>query len=291
MSKIGHHENFRRVFFLTGARSEYDLLRPVLRAVLKVPGLRAEVIVGAAHLSPFHGINIDNIRRDGFPIAGTVESLLCSETWKSCFISNLFEGVTRLIASNRPDVMFVAGDREEALAGALAATFRGFRLPACMAETAAPSQNWYEVYDGHLEAFSPSLYCDGKPSTTANSNGRTSRANIGTGGTGLDRLREEQDISDEVFNRQFQIDVREPFFLLIHHPASLINPEDSGSEMGRILEGILSLGHPVFCSYPNFDPGNIAIRRAIDEAKTRSDRLIVFHTLPREPICGALPPL
>lgn len=104
----------RRIFFLTGARSEYDLLSPVLRAVLAVPGLRGEVIAGAAQLSPFHGLNIENIRRDGFPIAGTVESLLSSESWqgRALSFSNLFEGVTRLIAGNRPDVMFVAGDRE-----------------------------------------------------------------------------------------------------------------------------------------------------------------------------------
>jgi UDP-N-acetylglucosamine 2-epimerase len=52
--------------------------------------------------------------------------------------------------------------------------------------------------------------------------------------------------------------------------------------MARVLQGVLSLGHPVICSYPNFDPGNIAIRRAIDEAKAQNDRLIVFHTLPRD---------
>jgi len=120
-------EKIRRIFVLTGARSEYDLLSPVLRAANATPGLRAEVIAGAAQLSPFHGMGIEHIRRDGFPIAGTVESLLSSETWQGRALSfaNLFEGVSRLIAGDRPDIMFVAGDREEALAGALAATFQG----------------------------------------------------------------------------------------------------------------------------------------------------------------------
>src|ERR1700687_3030150 len=129
-AKIGPQTNMehpRRIFFLTGARSEYDLMIPVMRAVCATPGLRVEVIAGAAHLSPFHGMGIEHIRRDGFPILGTVESLLSSESWqgRALSYSNLFEGLVRLIAANRPDILFVAGDREEALAGAVAGHFLG----------------------------------------------------------------------------------------------------------------------------------------------------------------------
>ena len=277
--------NLRRIFFLTGARSEYDLLSPVVRAVLAVPGLGAELIVGAAQLSPFHGMNINNIRRDGFPIAGTVESLLSSETWqgRALSFSNLFEGVTRLIAANRPDVMFVAGDREEALAGALAATFQGIPVAHLHGGDRCVVTELDEIIRPAISKVSHLHF-------TAMESHRQRLIRMGeipehiwvTGGTGLDRLREEPDLSDDVLNREFGIDVRKPFFLLIHHPSPLINMDDSGAEMTQVLEGLLSLGHPVICSYPNYDPGNIAIRKAIDEAKTRTDRLIVFHTLPRD---------
>jgi GDP/UDP-N,N'-diacetylbacillosamine 2-epimerase (hydrolysing) len=275
----------RRIFFLTGARSEYDLLSPVLRAMLNFQGLRGELLVGAAQLSPFHGMNINNIRRDGYPIAGTVESLLCSETWegRALSFSNLFEGVTRQIASNRPDIMFVAGDREEALAGALAATFQGIPVAHLHGGDRCTVTELDEVLRPATSKLSHLHF-------TATESHRERLIRMGeypehiwvTGGTGLDRLREEQDLPDEILNREFGIDVRKPFFLLIHHPASMINPEDSGKEMAQILDGILSFGHPVFCSYPNFDPGNIAIRRAIDEAKGRTNNLVVFHSLPRD---------
>jgi GDP/UDP-N,N'-diacetylbacillosamine 2-epimerase (hydrolysing) len=278
-------KTLRRIFFLTGARSEYDLLSPVVRAVLAVPGLGAELVVGAAQLSPFHGMNIENIRRDGFPIAGTVESLLCSETWQGRALSfgNLFEGVTRLIASNRPDVMFVAGDREEALAGALAATFQGIPVAHLHGGDRCIVTELDEVLRPATSKVSHLHF-------TATESHRERLIKMGelperiwvTGGTGLDRLREEPDLRDEDLTQEFGIDVRKPFFLLIHHPSPLINMEDSGPEMARILEGVLSLGYPVFCSYPNFDPGNIAIRRAIDEVKARTSNLIVFHTLPRD---------
>jgi GDP/UDP-N,N'-diacetylbacillosamine 2-epimerase (hydrolysing) len=278
-------ENHRRIFFLTGARSEYDLLAPVMRAVSITPRLRAEVIVGGAQLSPFHGMGVNHIRRDGFPIAGTVESLLSSESWqgRALSFSNLFEGVTRLLASNRPDVMFVAGDREEALAGALAATFQGIPVAHLHGGDRCIVTELDEVLRPAISKVSHLHF-------TAMESHRQRLIRMGecpervwvTGGTGLDRLREEPDIPDDVLGREFGIDVRKPFFLLVHHPSPLINPEQSGQEMGEILKGILSLGYPVFCSYPNYDPGNIAIRRAIDDAKTTCDRLIVFHTLPRD---------
>ena len=45
---------------------------------------------------------------------------------------------------------------------------------------------------------------------------------------------------------------------------------------------MLAAGHPVLCSYPNFDPGNIAIRRAIDELRAKhAPRLVVYHNLDR----------
>jgi GDP/UDP-N,N'-diacetylbacillosamine 2-epimerase (hydrolysing) len=274
----------RRIFFLTGARSEYDIVSPVVRAVLATPGLRGEVIAGAAQLSPFHGMNIENIRADGFPIAGTVESLLSSESWqgRALSFSNLFEGVTRLIASNRPDIMFVTGDREEALAGALAGIFQNVPV----AHLHGGDRTFAAELDGVLRhAISKVSHLH----FTATESHRQRLIKLGerpdriwvTGGTGLDCIREETNLSDEALNREFGIDVGKPFFLLIHHPSPLLNPSESGPEMARVLEGVLSLGIPVFCSYPNFDPGNIAIRKAIDEAKARTDRLIVFHTLPR----------
>lgn len=278
-------EKLRRIFFVTGARSEYDLMSPVIREVQNTPGLRGEWIVGGAHLSPFHGMNIENIKNDGFPIAGTVESFLSSESWqgRALSFSNLFEGVTRLIASNRPDIMFVSGDREEALAGALAGTFQGIPVAHLHGGDRCIVTELDEILRPAISKVSHLHF-------TATESHRQRLIKMGelperiwvTGGTGLDRLTEERDVPDEVLNKEFGVDVRKPFFLLIHHPVPLLNAEDGGAEMAKILEGVLSLGHPVFCSYPNYDPGNMSLRKAIDEVKAQNDRLIVFHTLPRD---------
>jgi UDP-hydrolysing UDP-N-acetyl-D-glucosamine 2-epimerase len=275
----------RRIFFLTGARSEYDLLVPIIRGVALTPGLSAEVVAVAGHLSPFHGMGINQIRADGFSIAGTVESLLSSESWEGRCLSftQLMEGLTRLLSRNRPDILFVAGDREEALAGAIVANFLGIPV--------AHSHGGDRCCASELdEVLRPAISKLAHLHFTATEGHRKRLIGMGerpeliwaVGATGLDRLRTEPNVAPSVLEQEFGVDIHQPFFLLIYHPSPLFNPEDGGKEMAEILEGILSLDHPVFCSYPNFDPGNIAIRKAIDAAKAGTDKLIVYHNLSRD---------
>lgn len=274
----------RRIFFLTAVRAEYDLLFPVMKAVSEISGLRAEIIAAGAHMSPFHGMNIDNIRQDGFPIAGCIESLISSESWQGRLLSfsELINGLTYLLTANRPDVLYVAGDREEALAGALVGNF--LRIP--VAHQHGGDRCIASDVD---EVLRPAISKLAHLHFTANEAHRQRLIRMGelpeyiwaSGATGLDRLREESDVPAAVLNETYGVDVDCPFFLLIHHPTSTFANEDGFQEMRAILQGVLSLGYPVFCSYPNTDPGNVAIRRAIDEARSANANLIVYHNLPR----------
>ncbi|MGQ0523505.1 MAG: UDP-N-acetylglucosamine 2-epimerase, partial [Betaproteobacteria bacterium] len=102
------------------------------------------------------------------------------------------------------------------------------------------------------------------------------------GATGLDRLADEPLLDRKELGRQLGADLSGPFFLLIQHPSPTFGLAESGREMTTVLEAVLSLGHPVFCSYPNFDPGNAAMRAAIDAEAERRKNLHVFRTLSRQ---------
>lgn len=274
----------RRIFFLTGARSEYDILYPVL-AALSNKGAEVSVIAAGAQLSPFHGYGMRQIEADKFPIAGKIESLLCSESWqgRALSFSNLIEGLTRLLAINRPDVLCIAGDREEAFAGAIVANFLGIHVAHLFGGDRCVASELDEVFRPAISKLAHFHF-------TATEGHRQRLIRMGepveqiwtTGGTGLDRLRTTPDLTDEELSREFGIDFTQHFFLLIHHPSPMFGTNDSGIEMESILKGVLALGRPVFCSYPNFDPGNIAIRSAIDSAKKSNKNLIVYHNLDRD---------
>ncbi len=277
-------DEMRKIFFLTAARSEYDILFPVIQAAAASDALDSAIIVSAAHLSPFHGMGVEQIRKDGFEVAGCIESLLSSESWRGRALSfaHLQEGLIHLLSIKRPDILFVAGDREEALAGALVANFLGIHVAHLHGGDRCIASELDEVFRPAISKLAHFHF-------TASAGHSERLVRMGepegqvwtTGGTGLDRLRTEDDVSDEELNEEFGVDVRKPFFLLIQHPSPLMSSDDAGSEMTGILKGMLSLGYPVFCSYPNFDPGNMAIRVAIDKAKSEYDNLIVYHNLPR----------
>jgi GDP/UDP-N,N'-diacetylbacillosamine 2-epimerase (hydrolysing) len=274
----------RRIWALTGARSEYDLLYPVLRALRQHDGVEPGVVAAAAHLSPFHGLGIRQIEEDGFRIAGRIESLLCSESWQGRALSfaALIEALTRLLAPAPPDVLLIAGDREEALAGALTANFLGVPVAHLSGGDRCIASELDEVLRPAISKLSHLHF-------TACEDHRQRLLRMGelpdrvwdVGASGLDRLRDEPDVPDAVLADRFGIDPSRPFFLLIHHPSPLFDPENSGREMAEVLRGVLAMGCPVFCSYPNFDPGNVAMRGAIDQARARHANLIVYHNLPR----------
>ncbi len=276
--------NKRRVFFISGARSEYDLMVPVIQAVSKREELDAAVVPTAAHMSPFHGMGVEQIRNDGFAIAGTVESLVSSESWqaRSLSFAHLIEGLSRFLSSNKPDLIFVAGDREEALAGALVGNF--LRIPVahlhggdrCIAsdidEVLRPAISklahlHFTATEGHRERLIRM--------------GESAEHVWSCGAPGLDRLRDEPELGNEIFLEQYGVDVSKPFFILVQHPSPTLNGSGSNDEMKEVLDGVLSLEAPVFCSYPNSDPGNVGMRKAIDAAKTARKNLVVYHSLPR----------
>jgi GDP/UDP-N,N'-diacetylbacillosamine 2-epimerase (hydrolysing) len=273
----------RRIHFVTAARSEYDILLPVMRAAAGDARITPQVIVCGAHLSPFHGMGIERIRADGISIAGTVESLLSSESAAARALSfaHLTAGLARLLEPNRPDVLFVAGDREEPLAAALVGNFLGIHVAHLHGGDRCIAADVDEVLRPAISKLSHLHF-------TATEGHRERLIRMGespelvwaTGAPGLDLLLSEADVPPDVLKREFGVDPTKPFFLLIFHPSPLLDPSRGGLEMAEVLRGMLGLGHPVFCSYPNHDPGNMAIRRAIDAA--RCDRLIVSHNLPRD---------
>ena len=108
------------------------------------------------------------------------------------------------------------------------------------------------------------------------------------GAPGLDRLRTTPDIGGEFLSAHLGLPMAEPFVLLIQHPSPML--EEAGNEeaqMEELLEGLLALGMPLLCSYPNADPGNVGIRKVLDRYHARTPRVQVYHNLPRDQFVGA----
>jgi UDP-hydrolysing UDP-N-acetyl-D-glucosamine 2-epimerase len=116
----------RSIGVLTTSRAEYAILRPVMREIERVPGLRLLTYVGGAHLSPEFG---NTWRQIEFPIAEKVESLASSDTPEGIAksIGMTAFGFGQAFSRTRPDILLITGDRYEAAAVAMAAM--PFKIP------------------------------------------------------------------------------------------------------------------------------------------------------------------
>ncbi len=274
----------RRIAFLTAARSDYDIIHPVMQATREA-GCAVEVLAGAAQMSPFHGRGIDAIRDDGFPVRAAIESLVASETWtgRALSFSHLMNGLTTALAADKPDVLFVTGDREEALAGALAGVF--LKIP--VAHLHGGDRCFASDVD---EVFRPAISKLSHLHFVANAVHKERLVRMGedpdwiwvSGAPGLDRLRDEPDLGEAALRDEFGIEPGSPYFLLIHHPSPTVDDTNTGEEMEAVLDGVLAEGLPVLCSYPNTDPGNIGMRAAIDARVAREPRLRTYFNVPRK---------
>jgi GDP/UDP-N,N'-diacetylbacillosamine 2-epimerase (hydrolysing) len=275
----------RRIYFLSAARSDYDLLSPVLLEARKNPGVEVGVIACSAQLSPFHGSGVRQIEEDDVPIVARLETLYSSDSWsaRSLSFASLVDGLTRLLQQDRPDLLFVTGDREEHLAGAITANFMRLHVAHLHGGDRCSASEIDEVFRPAISKLSHFHF-------TATEGHRQRLIRMGElpeqvwacGGPGLDRLRLTPDAPIAPLEKKVGFRLDQPFLLLIQHSSPLISRGHEEEEMRLLLEATLRLKIPVLCSYPNHDPGNVGIRRAIDAVRAENSQLHVYHNLPRQ---------
>lgn len=120
-----------RICLVTGSRSEWGLIEPILRAARERPGLLPLLIVTGSHVSRRHGYTLEEVRAVG-PEPAVVVDPGCGESELSASASEASSDVARMaarmvggigeaLAALRPEWVVVAGDRFEAFAAAAAA--------------------------------------------------------------------------------------------------------------------------------------------------------------------------
>ena len=64
----------KKILAVTGIRSEYDILYPVLKE-LRANNFDVKIVVSSAHLSNHFGNTIDRVIEDGFEVVDRVDTL------------------------------------------------------------------------------------------------------------------------------------------------------------------------------------------------------------------------
>lgn len=114
-----------KIGFLTGARSEYGVMRQLIQRVSEDSFFTPVIYATGMHFQQKYGLTINELKADNF--APIVEMPCYTEEQrdkKDDFVV-LIDAISAGLFSNRPDILYLIGDRLEAYAGALAAHFLG----------------------------------------------------------------------------------------------------------------------------------------------------------------------
>jgi len=110
-----------KILAITGNRADYDLLSNVYKRLDRDQDIELKLLITGAHLSPDFGYSKNQIEEDGFTILGEIENVLSADSKKSrvkaaaIFMLNAVD----IIGSFEPDLLILAGDREEVLIGSM----------------------------------------------------------------------------------------------------------------------------------------------------------------------------
>lgn len=107
----------RKIIAVTGARSDYDLLFSVYEKLNNDERFEFKIIITGPHLSDTFGYTAKYVEGDGFTIAGKIYSLVDAneKIGRINSIGYQIPSLANILNFEQPDIVLVAGDREEAI--------------------------------------------------------------------------------------------------------------------------------------------------------------------------------
>ena len=115
----------RKILAITGIRSEYDILYPVLETMQQNDNFELKLVISGAHLSDWHGNTAKKIEEDGFEVADRIDCLLMTnrKTQRAKGVGILIQTLAQTVERVNPDFILFVGDREECIAATVVGNY------------------------------------------------------------------------------------------------------------------------------------------------------------------------
>lgn len=279
----------RKITVLTGTRAEYGLLKSSMTAIQAHEDLKLSVVATGMHLSPKHGMTVNEIRDDGFTVDKEVQMQINGDTGvamaKSLGIGTM--GLADAFDSLSPDIVLLLGDRDEALAGTLAAAH--MNIPVAHIH-GGDAMHGAVIDDSIRHAITKFAHLHFPASEQSAKRirklGEEEWRITVSGAPGLDDVIAGEYVDSEIVRSKYNIEPDKPLLLLVQHPVTT-QPERAGEQMAITLDAVENFDAQIIIIYPNSDAGG---DRMIDEIESRgfSNDVQTFQSLPRKDYLGLM---
>ena len=263
-----------RIGFLTGARSEYGVMRRLIQRVAEYDFFTPVIYATGMHFQKKYGMTINELRKDSYAAIVEMPCYTEEQRDKKDDFTSLIHAITNGLADNRPDLLYVIGDRLEAYAGALAAHFLNIPVAhfAGGQITKGAVDNIYRYNISNLSTihFVTNKYAYERLQQIP----IIEKENIHlVGSSAVDNICEYLKSPRELTNLDPRLE-RNSFALMTFH-SQTIGDFNVPQAMDIAIRTIVDAGKRVLITYPNNDDGSEAILDVINSWKDNSVVIVV----------------
>ncbi|MDC0357807.1 UDP-N-acetylglucosamine 2-epimerase [Oligoflexia bacterium] len=256
----------RTIGVVTGARADYGLYLPILKAVKSDPELGLHLIVTGMHLSETFGHTIDEIVAGGFEVNEKVDIALDADTPVS-ITQSMGAALTKFgqaFSVVKPDILLLLGDRFEMFCAA--ATAMVFNIP--VAHIHGGELTFGAIDDSFRHAITKLSHLHFVACETYAKRviqlGEDPKRVIVSGAPGLDNVKQIELCSKKELEQKFGLALSEPPLLVTFHPVTLEYTETE-KYFSALLAALKELNKPVIFTAPNADTGHRILVNMIQE--------------------------
>ena len=246
-----------RVHFISLSRSDYTSTKPVIKAAINDPEIEVKVIAGGSHLLERFGKSIESFREDNIPVHFTTDFLLDSDDSDKDFAvgyGKAYNDFLEIFIKDKPDRIFILGDRWEMLAASAAANI--LRIPVIhhsggdLTQGSLDNQTRYVLSNqSHLhlvalEEHRERLLAIGEEDWRV----------ITVGEPALTELSSKASIVSNIYSELNLKDDQE-YVLATFHPTTFekLSPTD---QIDLFIESLKLIDHEIILTAPNPDPNS-----------------------------------
>jgi UDP-N-acetylglucosamine 2-epimerase (non-hydrolysing)/GDP/UDP-N,N'-diacetylbacillosamine 2-epimerase (hydrolysing) len=270
----------RKICVVTGTRAEYGLLHRLLLILKSDPQIDLQLVVTGSHLSPSHGMTVNEIESDGFvPVAKLSVDL--SDDSKLATVkamADVTSQIAKTLSSLNPDVVVLLGDRYEILAAAQAALILG--IPVAHIHGGEITSGAFDDSIRHAITKMSSLHFVAAQEYAKRvvQLGEQPSSVFNVGSLGVENALASKLMNKSDLSKALNVELESPILLVTYHPTTRSTMSVT-EEIDQVLSALENFSYcTIVFTGVNADPGNAEVSTRIAKFVQRDTRLRSLHT-------------
>jgi len=269
----------KKIFFLTGKRGGFDAMTPLLDLLKKSNDLDLKIIATDQHLLKKFGYTISIVKKkfNKNVISLNLKQKNSKKNSRLISMSKLVETLSKLLISQKPDLLLVYGDRAESLIASFVAN--NLNIKICHFQGGDLTGNIDERFRHAITKMSDYHFVSNDLAKKRLIQlGEDKRKVFNYGDNHVDALKKVKIINKLELSRKIKIRLNQTYIVLLFHPDG-VSYKKNKLYIKTIIKALLRTKLQVHCIYPCTDIGYDAIIEEINKISKKNSLFKIHKNL------------